>query len=71
MDDAAIGDEAQVALENGLVQAPHAAQHGVFGIAVLELDSFMEQLLDLIIECGVPQLGFSILIAFIRSTPKL
>src|SRR5437763_11464719 len=38
LDGAAIRDEAQVALEHRGVQAQHAARHGVFGVAVLELD---------------------------------
>src|SRR5438093_6395773 len=37
-----VGDVAQVALEHRSVEAEHAARHGVFGVAVLELDGLLE-----------------------------
>src|SRR5690606_24235689 len=43
---ATVGDEAQVALEHRRVQTQHAARHGVFGVAILELDGLEEELLD-------------------------
>ena len=53
---AAVGDEAQVALEHGRVQAQHSAWHRILGVAVLEVDGLQEQGLQLFAELGRPQL---------------
>src|SRR5690349_24807064 len=52
---APVGDEAQVLLEHRRVESEHAARHGVLGVAVLELDGFPEEALDLLAEGRGPE----------------
>ena len=53
---AAVGDEAQVFLEHGGVEAQHAARHGVFGVGVFQFHRVLEQAGDLGLEFFGPEL---------------
>jgi len=53
----AVGDVAQIPFEHGRIHAQHPSWHGVFGVAVFQLNGFVEQGLDLFLELIGPQVG--------------
>src|SRR5659263_231461 len=52
---ATIGNVAEVAFKHGGIESQHASGHGVFGVAVLQLNRVHEQGLDLGLELRGPE----------------